>query len=496
MQREIDDMNVKATGPTSVRRAPAVDRSRSVRARYRRFYRLMAITDVAAIVSACLLAYLFWIPDRPADPGLVVLLLIVGPPVVLALYSAIHLYEAHRYSPAEEFRRIILAVSLAVAAIVVISFGSKTNPDPSRGWLLLSWVFAVVLALATRRLWHAKIGHERAYGSLSFPTLIVGSNDEAHHLWELMEAPAFGFKALGLVSTEHTMLGHQGSDLDDLPIVGTISHLREVIREWGAECVFVAATALPTAEMKHVAKAVRLEGVEVRITATLPEVLSSRVAVQSLRGLTALSLQPVRLTGTQAALKRAFDVSLAGLGIVVLAPVFGIVALAGQVVLARAHPLPPDAGRSPRPPVHDAQVPDDEGGRPRDGGGARASHGVEDFLFKLEHDPEGHRGRPRLAEVQPRRAATADQRRSRRYEPRGPPPAVAEEVKRYEDWQFDRLEAPPGCSGLCQVSGRSELSFDDAVRLDLFDIENWSLAYDLYILAKTIPALLSNRGAY
>ena len=111
MQREIDDMKVKATGPTSVRRAPVVERSRSVRARYRRFY-LMAITDVAAIVSACLLAYLFWIPDRPADPGLVVLLLIAGPPVVLALYSAVHLYEAHRYSPAEEFRRIILAVSL------------------------------------------------------------------------------------------------------------------------------------------------------------------------------------------------------------------------------------------------------------------------------------------------------------------------------------------------------------------------------------------------
>ena len=103
MQREIDDMSVKATGPTSVRRAPAVDRSRSVRARYRRFYRLMAITDVAAIVSACLLAYLFWIPDRPADPGLVVLLLIAGPPVVLALYSAIHLYEAHRYSPTKYY---------------------------------------------------------------------------------------------------------------------------------------------------------------------------------------------------------------------------------------------------------------------------------------------------------------------------------------------------------------------------------------------------------
>ena len=78
----------------------------------------------------------------------------------------------------------------------------------------------------------------------------------------------------------------------------------------------------------------------------------------------------------------------------------------------------------------------------------------------------------------------------------GPRPPLPAEVTRYEDWQFDRLEVPPGISGLWQVSGRSDLSFDDCVRLDLFYIENWSLAYDLYILAKTVPVLLSSRGAY
>ena len=84
-----------------------------------------------------------------------------------------------------------------------------------------------------------------------------------------------------------------------------------------------------------------------------------------------------------------------------------------------------------------------------------------------------------------------------RHEPRGPAAAAAARRSRsYEDWQFDRLEVPPGISGLWQVSGRSDLSFDDCVRLDLFYIENWSLAYDLYILAKTVPVLISQRGAY
>jgi lipopolysaccharide/colanic/teichoic acid biosynthesis glycosyltransferase len=77
----------------------------------------------------------------------------------------------------------------------------------------------------------------------------------------------------------------------------------------------------------------------------------------------------------------------------------------------------------------------------------------------------------------------------------GPRPPLPEEVELYEDWQRDRLEVRPGMTGLWQVRGRSDLSFDDYVRLDLFYIENWSLAYDFYLLAKTIPAVLSGRGA-
>ena len=78
----------------------------------------------------------------------------------------------------------------------------------------------------------------------------------------------------------------------------------------------------------------------------------------------------------------------------------------------------------------------------------------------------------------------------------GPRPPLPEEVAAYEEWHFARLEAPPGVTGLWQVSGRSELSFEDYVRRDLFYIENWSLAYDLFIVLKTIPMVLSRRGAY
>jgi lipopolysaccharide/colanic/teichoic acid biosynthesis glycosyltransferase len=78
----------------------------------------------------------------------------------------------------------------------------------------------------------------------------------------------------------------------------------------------------------------------------------------------------------------------------------------------------------------------------------------------------------------------------------GPRPPLPHEVKEYEDWHFERLEVRPGLTGLWQVSGRSDLPFDDGVRLDLFYIENWSLAYDMFILLKTIPAIFTSRGAY
>ena len=286
------------------------------------------------------------------------------------------------------------------------------------------------------------------------------------------------------------------ADQEDLPVLGTVTELREVIRTVGAECVFAASSAITTDEMKHVAKAVRLEGVQVRVTATLPEVLSSRVAVQSLGGVTALSLRPVRLTGTQTVLKRAFDVVVAGLGTILLSPLLLI--LAAAVKLTSSGPVlyrQTRVGQRGRPftmlKFRTMQV----------GADAmietlRQEHQVDSLMFKMVNDPRvtgvGRRLRKFSLDELPQLINVIKGDMSLV----GPRPPLPEEVTRYEDWQFDRLEVPPGISGLWQVSGRSDLSFDDCVRLDLFYIENWSLAYDLYILAKTIPVLVSKRGAY
>jgi exopolysaccharide biosynthesis polyprenyl glycosylphosphotransferase len=279
-------------------------------------------------------------------------------------------------------------------------------------------------------------------------------------------------------------------------VYGSIRDLREVIRETEAECVFVASTAVGVEEMGYIAKAVRLEGVEVRVSATLPEVLSSRLTVQPVGGLMALSLRPARLTGPQAIAKRISDLIVSSLAIAITMPLWLAVALAvklgskGPVLFKQRR-----VGQRGRPftilkfrtMIVGAEGMLDD---------LRGLNEADGPLFKLKSDPRVSRvGRwlrkwsfdevPQLVNVLRGDMSLV-----------GPRPPLPEEVREYEDWQFDRLEVRPGITGLWQVSGRSDLSFDEYVRLDLFYIENWSLAYDLYIMAKTLPILLTRRGAY
>jgi exopolysaccharide biosynthesis polyprenyl glycosylphosphotransferase len=476
-------------GEAAVLRVAARSTDRhSARAAYRRIYRLVALTDTLSIALALLLGY--WARFSLRLPSKDFLLLVLGAPfAVVGVFAAFRLYDAYRFTPAEEFRRIILAVSLGLTGLVTLSFWS--HAEFSREWLAMSWVFALLLALASRRMWHAEIGKLRAKGKLSFPTLIVGTNEEAHHLKEVLGSSTLGFTPIGAVSTAASDPRDNG-----LPLVGNVRDLRGLIHESGAECVFVAASALSPGEMNHVAKAVRLEGVEVRVTATLPEVLSSRLSVQPLGGLTALSLRPVELSGSQAIAKRAFDLVVASVGLLLLSPFLALMALAirldsrGPILYRqrrvghRGRPFTMLKFRTMRQGSED-QVED-----------LRKTHGVSNLMFKLPDDPRITRvGRllrrfsldelPQLINVVRGQMSIV-----------GPRPPLPQEVMHYQDWQFDRLEVPPGLTGLWQVSGRSNLSFDECVRLDLFYIENWSLAYDLYICAKTVPVLFSRRGAY
>ncbi|HZA84267.1 MAG TPA: sugar transferase [Actinomycetes bacterium] len=455
---------------------------------YRAHYVLMGLTDALAVFVALLLAYQLRFDELV--PGLDFWLVLGTVALITPLvYLTLRLYRAHQYSTAEEFRRIIVAVSLIISATVMVSFWSRASF--SRLWMLLAWALGLVLALSVRRLWHWRVRRIRLEGRLTFRTLIVGSNLEAEQLALTMRTRELGFEPVGFVAG-----GLDELRLDDRRVLGSVADLRRLVRDHRADCLFVASSAVTPEDVVQVMKARRQEDVEVRFTANLPAVLSSRLAPQAIGGVMTLSVNVLQLTRFQAAAKRACDVALSALGLLALLPLFAVVALAvkatspGPVVFRQER-----TGLRGRPFTL-LKFRTMVAGADQLLEGLRARNEADGPLFKLRQDPRVTRvgavlrrysidELPQLWNVLKGEMSLV-----------GPRPPLADEVALYEEWQLDRLEVRPGITGLWQVSGRSELSFEDYVRLDLFYVENWSVAYDLFILSKTIPLLVSTRGAY
>jgi exopolysaccharide biosynthesis polyprenyl glycosylphosphotransferase len=465
--------------------------------RYRTVSALIAGTDGLSIAVAMLIAYVtrFGLAPMPRD---FTVLIASAPLVVVAIFSAFRLYSIQLITPADEFGRIIAAVASAVAAIALFGFWAQI--PYSRSWLGITWILATLCCLAVRQRWHRAVRRMRIDGRLSYRTLVVGANEEARSALEAFRLPVLGFRPVGIVASE-TEDGRRKPVIPDDVIriqtdaIRNIEALRRIIRELAVDCVFVVSTAVTPEDMARIAKSARLEGVEVRLSVNLPHILPTRVTAQPLDHLTIISLKSARLSGGQAAAKRAVDILGASVGLLATLPLCIGISLAikltsdGPVLFRQTR-----IGRQRRPftllkfrtmiPGAEGMLIDLQDRNEADGP-----------LFKIREDPRVTSvGRwlrrwsidelPQLVNVLKGEMSLV-----------GPRPPLPEEVASYEERQYGRLEVAPGLTGLWQVDGRIDLSFDDSVRRDIFYIENWSLSYDAFILAKTIPAVLSRRGA-
>jgi exopolysaccharide biosynthesis polyprenyl glycosylphosphotransferase len=461
----------------------------AVLTRYRRIARWMGVTDALALATATTVAYLL-VPARMIDIPDAVAVIALYPVAQVATFACFHLYAAHQIPASEQFRRLLLAMAVGVSAVVVLSFWSDRSV--ARASIALIWSLGIVLVGADRLLWNRRVAASRRSGQLQLRTIIVGTNEEARRLARGMrKEPRQGFQPIGFVSIDRHMVAFDG-----LPVLGALADTVEVIRASDADCVFVASSAVRVEHTSWLARALRPQDVEVRFSTNLPELLISRLSLHPVARIPSLRVRPARLTGPQALAKRATDVIVSLVLLVVTAPLMAAVAFAVKFssrgpVLFRQERI----GREGRPfvmlkfrtMVADAQE------RLAD---VRPLNDVPGPLFKMRRDPRATRvGRwlrrhsldelPQLVNVVRGDMSLV-----------GPRPPLRSEVSVYERWHFARLEVRPGMTGLWQVAGRSDRSFDDMVRLDVFYIENWSLSQDLIIAARTIPALIRARGAY
>jgi exopolysaccharide biosynthesis polyprenyl glycosylphosphotransferase len=283
----------------------------------------------------------------------------------------------------------------------------------------------------------------------------------------------------------------------DLAVIGDLDQVPELIRRYGADAVAVTGgDATRHNYLRELSWALEGAGVELLVHPGLVEVAGPRMHIRPFVGLPLLHIEQPHFTGWRRLLKRATDIVLTSVGVIVIAPLLAAIALAvklydrGPVIFKQTR-VGLDGTTFTMYKFRSMHI-DAESKLAE----LRAQNPNIGMLFKLESDPRITRiGKflrkysldelPQLFNVLRGQMSLV-----------GPRPPLQSEVDVYEDHARRRLLVTPGLTGLWQVSGRSLLSWEETVRLDLRYVENWTLTLDLLIIWKTFFAVLGKRGAF
>jgi len=380
-------------------------------------------------------------------------------------------------------RVITSAVSSSTVFAVIFSFDQDQRL--SRAWLAIGWTVAIVLLCIWRSAAPSLYLQLRRRLTWRPRLVVVGANVVGQEVGRGLDGT---FEVLGYVDN--------GTDLPeplDRPLLGPIAELESLVK---ANEVDEIVVALPSERREQVDRIIARgfgRQVDVKLIPEVDGFLPARVEFGRFGSRPYIGYAPVaRVTWV----KRAADLMLATVALVVASPLFLGIAIAiklesGGPVFYRQRRL----GKDSRPfeiikfrsmcvdAEHQIAV-------------LTERNEASGPLFKMRSDPRVTRVGRRL------RRGSLDELPQLLNVLRGemslvgPRPPLESEVGQYEEWQLARLRALPGMTGLWQVSGRTEVPFNDGVRLDLHYVRNWSLGLDLEIMLRTVPAVLANRGAY
>jgi exopolysaccharide biosynthesis polyprenyl glycosylphosphotransferase len=322
--------------------------------------------------------------------------------------------------------------------------------------------------------------------------LLVGVGEDAAHLGRLLERHAY----LGMRVTGHvTLEGEPEARGIPGPVLGTVEDLPGILDRHVVDEVFFAVRAEDLPGLERHIWACEEVGVRVHLKVDFVSTLLSRTYASDVEGIPILTFSSTPHTAGAVVIKRSIDVALSLAGLLVLSPVFLLIALAikltspGPVLYRQVR-----AGLNGRTFVllkFRSMCRDAEAGRQT----LAAFNEMTGPVFKMKHDPRVTSvGRflrwfsldelPQLWSVLKGDMSIV-----------GPRPPLPEEVVAYRRWQRRRLSMKPGLTCLWQVNGRNQIDFEEWMKLDMAYIDNWSLSLDLKILARTVSAVLLARGA-
>jgi exopolysaccharide biosynthesis polyprenyl glycosylphosphotransferase len=439
-----------------------------------------AVCGIATVIALEGMSGAFAGASRP------LLVIPISAAVWITVFQLFGMYRLDHLSAWEEFRGAIGAA--AVSLVLTLAATSWLGKPVSRSGLPLGALLVVGSELVLRRGLRSLVTRIQRAGGLSLRTALVGANAEAIRL-----AHALSESRRGLVPVGYVAVGGLGPEGDGFPVIGDIDALEAVIREHEVECVVVAATAASPSDLLRVSRACRRTGAVMKVSANLPDALSSRMSVHRLGDVITVDLKPVRLTGRQAAIKRSFDVVVGSVVLLLALPVMAVVALAIRLTSSGPVLFRQQRGTTDGEPFtmlkFRTMVEDSD--EALDG----AVIDLTRPFFKMKDDPRlttvGRMLRKVSLDELPQlwNVLRGDMRLV------GPRPLPFEQVEANAAALAPRHEVRAGLTGWWQISGRSELDSEEALRLDVFYIENWSVGLDLYILFRTFGTVLGRKGA-
>ena len=394
----------------------------------------------------------------------------------------------------EEFRRVFFAAALLLATVGTVSWALKL--EVARGFVVIAVPLAALLTLGQRLAHRSWLRRERRRGQFQQTAVLVGHPSFVADLHSKMSRDAaHGYRVIGCCLPE--IPADRLGVFDGIPVLGRIDEVVEVVQRYEVDTVAVLpCPELDGSRLRSLGWDLERTDAELLLAPTVTEVAGPRVRIRPVCGLPLLHMERPEFRGFRRVLKSAFDRTVALFGVIVLLPVLVLIALAVKLtsrgpVLYRHERV----GRGGRPfhvlkfrsmtvgadEQFDALLPHSDG---------------NEVQFKMRADPRVTKvGRalrrysldelPQLFNVLAGTMSLV-----------GPRPHVTREVEQYGFDMQRRLLVKPGITGLWQVSGRSNLTWDESVGIDVRYVENWSLTMDLAILARTVGAVIRGSGAY
>jgi exopolysaccharide biosynthesis polyprenyl glycosylphosphotransferase len=461
------------------------------------------ISDVLLINVAFLIAY--WLRyDRqlfrsvdPANnvPYSVYLPMVVLLTALLVLFNRREgAYDVRKGQPFfDDLYGVINSTTTTIMLMVVMVFFYR-RLFFSRLIFIYAGIFIVVLLGLARLARNLLLARMRAAGQGVDRVVIVGAGEVGRTVMRnLLAQPELGYRVVGFLDDDPAK---SSTDIGPIRALGTLDELPQAIQANSIDQVII------TLPWQYHRKVIRLvteaekSGVRARVVPDLFQLSLGGVDVEAVNGIPLISVKESALTGFNRTLKRIVDVVIAGLAMVVISPVWALIALAIKLdspgpILFRQERVGFRGKQFTvfkfRSMTVDAEQQLDK---------LREQNEAAGPLFKIRDDPRRTRvgrfiRRTSLDELpQFINVLRGDMSMV------GPRPGLASEVAQYQDWHRKRLEVLPGLTGLWQVSGRSELTFDEMVMLDIYYAENWSLGMDLRIIIRTVPQFIFGDGAY